>query len=134
VAGHFLLVARTNAPFRYRVSVVREGGGYAQRRVDVTQRREAEPEQAGGRTSSATVTTPGKPAAGDEGPLVFTCVCSFKTDEASVVARSKRADLEREYAVVLAGRAPESWPEAPGIDSPLWVLFPLSTKPGPTQD
>lgn len=125
MTGHFLLVGRTDAPFRYRVSVVREGGGYAQRRVDVTQRREVEPEQAGGQTKpppTTTRATPGKATHGEEGPLVFTCVCSFKTDEASVHARSKKADLDREYAVVLAGRAPESWPEAPGIDSPLWVL------------
>jgi hypothetical protein len=109
VTGHFLVVGRTDAPFRYRVEVVREGGGYCQRRVDVRQRREAGKESAGARGRGEE----------EEGPLVFTCVCSFKTGEASVRARSKRADLEREYAAVLAGRAPESWPEAPGIDSPL---------------
>jgi hypothetical protein len=128
VTGHFLLVGRTDAPFRYRVEVVREGGGYCQRRVDVRQRREAgEPEQAGGGrrgqppqpAAKGTAAGAKKEEEEEEGPLVFTCVCSFKTDERSAAARSKRAGLEREYAAVLAGRAPESWPEAPGIDSPL---------------
>ena len=120
MTGHFLVVGRTDAPFRYRVEVVREGGGYCQRRVDVRQRREAGPERApGGRGRRPAGEETAPAGAEEEGPLVFTCVCSFKTGEASVRARSKRADLEREYAAVLAGRAPESWPEAPGIDSPL---------------
>lgn len=123
MTGHFLVVGRTDAPFRYRVEVVREGGGYCQRRVDVRQRREAEPEQPGGQRKKESA--PAKHEEGEEGPLVFTAVCSFKTEEKSIRAESKRADLEGEYKAVLEGRSPESWPEAPGIDSPLSV-FPLS--------
>jgi acyl-CoA thioesterase len=93
ITGHFLLIGLTNVPFRYAVSVVRDGGGYVQRRVDVTQE-------------------------GAKG-VVFTCVCSFKTHEGSVQERSRRAELESAYETVLRGRPPESWPEAPGIDSPL---------------
>jgi hypothetical protein len=118
--GHFLLVGRTDAPFRYRVGVVRDGGGYVQRRVDVTQRRWQEPGRAGGRNQQPRRATPGKTEdEAEDGPLVFTCVCSFKTHEASIRARSKKAALEKEYGVVLAARTPESWPEAPGVDSPL---------------
>lgn len=82
----------TNLPFVYKVSVVREGGGYVQRRVDARQE-------------------------GDE--VVFTCVCSFKTAEVDYQRRSRKTDLRRQYASVLGDKSLESLPEAPGVDSPL---------------
>lgn len=76
----------------YSVSVVREGGGYVQRRVDARQE-------------------------GEE--VVFTCVCSFKTREVSYQSRSREVDLRSVYASVLGDKPLDSLPEAPGVDSPL---------------
>jgi acyl-CoA thioesterase len=72
--------------------VIREGKGYVQRRVDVTQE--------------------------EENGVIFTCVCSFKTPEANVNERLKKKSLE-EYQSVFQGKAIDSLPEAPGVDSPL---------------
>jgi acyl-CoA thioesterase len=83
----------TNRPFTYHVSVVRSGASYAQRRVDVLQ----------------------NPKKG----IIFTAVVSFKIPEESPVHCSKREKLHEKYGVVIDGREPGSWPEAPGVDSPL---------------
>lgn len=93
ISGHFLLLATTAKPFIYQVSVIRSGASYAQRRVDVYQ------DAAQG--------------------LVFTAVVSFKLAEESAVTCARRQTLEERYAVALDGRTVESWPEAPGVDSPL---------------
>jgi acyl-CoA thioesterase II len=93
VTGHFLLLGATNVPFDYQVSVVRDGGGYAQRRVDARQ--------------------------GEEQGVVFTCVVSFKRSEDKVEERAKRERLEEEYKSVLKDVPVEKMPDCPGVDSPL---------------
>jgi acyl-CoA thioesterase len=93
VTGHFLLLAVTNLPFQYRVTVVRDGRRYVQRRVDVTQ--------------------------DGNDIVVFTCLCSFKTPEKNGEERMHRSQLEVQYKSVLENKPLDSFPEAPGVDSPL---------------
>ncbi|KAF2670464.1 Thioesterase/thiol ester dehydrase-isomerase [Microthyrium microscopicum] len=93
ITGHFLQLGFTNVPFTYTISPIRDGAGYVQRRVDVSQKR-----------------TKG---------LMFTAVCSFKRPEKSQATRTLDGRLEERYAL-LKGRGPESWAEAPSIDSPFW--------------
>ena len=83
----------TDLPFLYKVTVVRDGRNYCQRRVDVTQE--------------------------EEGGVMFTAVCSFKVAEENAVERTLKSRVEEEYRVVLDGVPLESLPECPGIDSPL---------------
>ena len=82
----------TNLPFIYKVSVVRDGKRYIQRRVDVTQE--------------------------ESDKIVFTCVCSFKTPEKNIEERARHSQLEMEYKSVLENKPLDTLPEAPGIDSP----------------
>jgi acyl-CoA thioesterase len=93
ITGHFLLLGITNVPFRYKIAPVRDGYGYAQRRVDVTQ--------------------------DQEGVVVFTCVCSFKTAEMNMNERFRESRLDEEYRDVMKGKRIDELPEAPGVDSPL---------------
>jgi acyl-CoA thioesterase len=93
MTGHFLLLGLTNIPFIYHVTVVRDGGGFVQRRVDVTQEADAGP--------------------------VFTAVISFKRDEKNVQERSHQANLEERFSDVLKGKRIEDHGVAPGVDSPL---------------
>ena len=86
---------------------MRNGRGFVQRRVDVTQPDPEDPKNDGNVSLE------------EAGEVVFTCVCSFKVPEPMRVERSRKAALEGRFPTVLAGREPKSWPEAPGIDSPL---------------
>jgi len=53
--------------------------------------------------------------------LMFTCVASFKMRERSTHTRGHEARLDERYGGLLSSRAPEEWPEAPGVDSPFWT-------------
>jgi acyl-CoA thioesterase len=88
-----LIIGNASKKFTYRVSVIRSGASYAQRRVDVVQNPKKD--------------------------IVFTAVVSFKVAEESPVNCSRGQRLKEKYGVVIAGREPESWPEAPSVDSPL---------------
>jgi len=94
ITGWFTLVGNTTKPFVYRVEVIRDGGGYCQRQVNVTQD-----------------STKG---------VCFTCVCSFKRPEPSYNERKLKVDLREKYNSVLKNKRPEDWPECPGVDSPYW--------------
>jgi len=94
VTGWFILQGDTTKPFVYRVETIREGRGYCQRQVNVTQD-----------------ATHG---------VCFTCICSFKRPEASHNERQLTVNLQEKYEVVLGHKRPEDWPEAPGVDSPYW--------------
>ena len=87
-----MLFGVTYLPFLYKVSIVREGKGYVQRRVDVVQ---------------------------EDEKLMFTCVCSFKLPESNPVERVNSSRLEEQYKSVLEGKPLDRLPEAPGVDSPL---------------
>jgi len=95
VTGYFILQGDTTCPFTYRIEAIRDGGGYCQRQVFVTQ--------------------------DSNKGVCFTCICSFKRPERSFNERSLNVDLREKYKVVLDGKEPGDWPECPGIDSPLYV-------------
>ncbi|KIW03487.1 acyl-CoA thioesterase II [Verruconis gallopava] len=94
ITGWFTLQGDTTRPFTYRVETIREGGGYCQRQVYVTQD-----------------STKG---------VCFTCICSFKRPEPDLNRRALKANFREQYAAVLAGKNPDDHPECPGIDSPYW--------------
>ena len=97
INGTFLLIGQTDVPYIYHVHPMRDGAGFCQRRVDVYQQQE----------DTATET------------LMFTSTCSFKTPEKpGSHEQSARFDVDK-YDAVLKGRSVESWPDAPGVDSPL---------------
>lgn len=85
-------------PFVYKVHKIRDGRSYATRIVNVTQAK-------------------GK-------GVCFTCTCSFKTDEAGNLNAQGSVDLWEKYDVVLRGKRPDDFPEAPGMDLPFyWKLL-----------
>ncbi|KAK4988234.1 hypothetical protein LTR50_004060 [Elasticomyces elasticus] len=90
VTGFFTLPGMTEVPFVYSVSTVRDGRSYCTRTVNVTQ-------------------AEGK-------GICFTCTCSFKTVEDNRFDVQEEVNLEKEYGVVLEGKRPDDWPEAPGVD------------------
>jgi hypothetical protein len=55
----------------------------------------------------------------DQGAVVFTLVCSFKTAEESVNERIQESRLEEQYRDVMTGKRIDELPECPGVDSPL---------------
>lgn len=52
--------------------------------------------------------------------ICFTCTCSFKTDETSTLDVQEHVDIWDRYKAVLAGKSPEEFPEAPGMDVPFY--------------
>lgn len=83
----------TAFPFIYTVRVIRDGGRYCTRTVEVVQEH-------------------------NKTGVCFTCTCSFKKEEAGAVDCQDQLDLWEEYKVALGNRRPDDWPEAPGVDSP----------------
>lgn len=81
-------------PFVYKVHTIRDGRSYCTRIVNVTQ-------------------AEGK-------GICFTCTCSFKTDETSPLDVQEHVDIWKRYKAVLAGKTPEDFPEAPGMDVPFY--------------
>jgi hypothetical protein len=55
---------------------------------------------------------------GERGDICFTCICSFKKDEVSVIGHQMEARLKERYAVVIQGRDPESHEIPPRVDAP----------------
>ncbi|KAF2147894.1 Thioesterase/thiol ester dehydrase-isomerase [Myriangium duriaei CBS 260.36] len=94
VTGWFILAGLTNVPFVYTVELIRNGKSYCTRIVNVTQ--------------------------ADGQGICFTCTCSFKRAEDSPMDVQDTIDLWDEYAVVLKGTKEQDWPEAPGVDVPLY--------------
>ena len=121
MTGYFLEIGDTRYPFRYVVRVVRTGGIYAIRHVEVFQ-------DAGEATKGS-----GKPV------LCFVAYVGFKRDESEKHAGSSGADgkgkkaqrrtfehqalprdyLKREYGGLLGKKAFEQWPVVQGMDG-LW--------------
>ncbi|KAF9630494.1 Acyl-CoA thioesterase [Lasiodiplodia theobromae] len=93
VTGYFTLPGNTAFPFIYTVRVIRDGGRYCTRTVEVVQEH-------------------------NKTGVCFTCTCSFKKEEAGAVDCQDQLDLWEEYKVALGNRRPDDWPEAPGVDSP----------------
>lgn len=82
----------------YKVHNIRDGRSYATRIVNVTQAR-------------------GK-------GVCFTCTCSFKTDETGNLDAQESINVWEKYDVVLKGKNPDEFPEAPGMDMPFyWKLL-----------
>jgi acyl-CoA thioesterase II len=92
VNGYFVLEGDSSIPFVYRVQTIRNGRSYCTRIVNVTQ-------------------AEGK-------GICFTCTCSFKRPEGGHLDVQEEIDLGKKYNVVLAGKQPEDWEEAPGMGVP----------------
>lgn len=98
MTGWFILGGLIDVPFVYKVHNIRDGRSYCTRIVNVTQAR-------------------GK-------GVCFTCTCSFKTNEANNLEVQEATNLWQKYDSVLAGKKPEDFPEAPGMDLPFyWKLL-----------
>ena len=92
ITGWFILGGIPNVPFVYKVHTIRDGGSYCTRIVNVTQ---------------------------SEGKgICFTCTCSFKRDEGSILDVQEKVDLWDKYSVVLKDKRPEDFEEVPGMDVP----------------
>ena len=97
VTGNFILPGQCRTPFVYKVHAIRDGRSYATRIVNVTQ-------------------------AEGQG-ICFTCICSFKQAETSLIEAQEDVDLWREYAAALQGKKPTDFEECPGMDIPwYWKL------------
>ncbi|GAB7357861.1 hypothetical protein MBLNU230_g0032t1 [Neophaeotheca triangularis] len=92
VTGFFLLGGLPSVPFIYKVHTLRNGRSYAIRIVNVTQR--------------------------EGSGICFTCTASFKTAETSPLDKQAAVDIPSAYESVLAGKRPEDFEEAPGMDVP----------------
>ncbi|GAB7354168.1 hypothetical protein MBLNU459_g4722t1 [Dothideomycetes sp. NU459] len=92
VTGFFTLAGLTNVSFVYNVKTIRDGRSYCTRIVHVTQ-------------------AEGK-------GICFTCTCSFKLSEDSPLDVQEEIDIRRQYAILLDGKKPEDFDEAPGMDVP----------------
>lgn len=82
----------TTVPFVYKVHNIRNGRSYCTRVVNVTQ--------------------------AEGSGICFTCTCSFKIAESNDLDVQDRLDVWDEYQVVLQGKRPEDFEEAPGMDVP----------------
>ncbi|GAM90597.1 hypothetical protein ANO11243_086420 [Dothideomycetidae sp. 11243] len=92
--GWFILGGLLTVPFVYVVELIRDGGSYCTRTINVTQ-------------------AEGK-------GICFTCTCSFKRAEQSPLDVQETIDIWDKYAVALEGKKEEDWPEAPAADMPLY--------------
>lgn len=95
VTGWFVLSGDSSIPFVFRVQTVQDGRSYCTRTVNATQ-------------------AEGK-------GICFTCTCSFKRPEDGRVDLQETVNLEKQYDVVLSGKKPEDWEEAPGVGAPWYV-------------
>ncbi|KAF4313069.1 Acyl-CoA thioesterase [Botryosphaeria dothidea] len=93
VTGYFTLPGNTAFPFIYTVKVVRDGGRYCTRSVEVVQEH-------------------------NKKGVCFTCTCSFKKEGDASTDCQEQMDLKEAYKVALGDKRPDDWPEAPGVDSP----------------
>ena len=95
--GNFLLPGSRTVPFVYKVNNLRDGRSYGTRFVSVTKE-------------------------GND-DVVFTCTCSFKKAEGSILDVQEHVDLWQEYAPALKNKRPEDFEEVPGMDVPwYWKL------------
>lgn len=82
-------------PFIYHIHKIRDGRSIASRAVTVTQ--------------------------GDSDAICFSGLISFKTPESSLIDVQEPVDLWEKYKVVLHGKKPADFPDAPSMDIP-WFL------------
>ena len=95
MVGNFHLPGSRTVPFVYKVHKVRDGRSYSTRFISVTQE--------------------------GDGNVVFTCTCSFKTAESSLLDLQEDVELWERYRPALEGKRPEDNEEVPGMDVP-WYL------------
>ncbi|EKG20679.1 Acyl-CoA thioesterase [Macrophomina phaseolina MS6] len=93
ITGYFTLPGNTAFPFIYTVRLVRDGGRYCTRTVEVIQEH-------------------------NKKGICFTCTCSFKKEGEASADFQGELDLREEYKVALGDQRPDEWPEAPSVDSP----------------
>ncbi|KAI9784347.1 MAG: hypothetical protein M1839_002408 [Geoglossum umbratile] len=83
VTGFWTGPGWADTPFVYTVRTIRDGKGYCTRAVDVTQE---------GRETC------------------YTCTCSFKQPEESLLEFQERVDIKEKYEVILQGKGPRDLP------------------------
>jgi acyl-CoA thioesterase II len=114
VHGFFTLPGLVDRPFIYSTAHISEGRSYCTRSVTVHQ-----PTTPSSISSAGTFDS--QDAEKELGKICFTCICSFKRDEAGATTHQANMDLEETYAVVVKGRDPSTHPVPPRIDAP-WYL------------
>lgn len=90
MTGYFTLPGSSDLPFVYSVRQIRDGGSFCVRTVDVTQE--------------------------DTRGICFTCTCSFKRPERTLLDVQKRTDIVKLYQRALGGKAPHEHQDAPSSE------------------
>ncbi|PKY08774.1 acyl-CoA thioesterase [Aspergillus campestris IBT 28561] len=93
IAGTFILPGRLDVPYIYAVRHLRDGKGYCSRAVDVRQ----------------------------GGEICFSCLCSFKRDEAPIAVSHQPPPVQERFKKILAARRPEDQPPSVGVDADFWI-------------
>jgi acyl-CoA thioesterase len=84
MTGYFTILGLADEPFMYDVSVVRNGGNYCVRSVQVWQ--------------------------GDESQVCFSGMCSFKRPEPNFLSVQEPQNMEKKYSSILAGKKVKDLP------------------------